>query len=197
MPYTNWPSLKGGDALYHIKSLSPDVLIVDYDLPPMGGPHLARQIKHHLPTISIILLSSYEDDEQLFHAMLAGAAGYLVKAASGQDLALQIRKAHQGGYPINESLLSKPAVALRILQQFQDLLLVEKEVEPLLSPLSPRETEILEHIAQGNSNKEIAYTLGICNQTVKNHVTSIMRKLTANDRTHAVVLALRYGLIKA
>jgi len=67
----------------------------------------------------------------------------------------------------------------------------------LLSPLSPRETEILEHIAQGNRNKEVARTLGIADQTVKNHVTSIMRKLTANDRTHAVVLALRSGLIKA
>ena len=150
-----------------------------------------------VPTISVILLSSYDDDDQLFHAIKAGIAGYLVKAASGQDLAYQVRRVSQGEYPINEYLLSRPVVALHVLKQFQDLLLVEKEVEPLLSPLSPRETEILEYIAQGNANKEIAYTLGICNQTVKNHVTSIMRKLAANDRTHAVVLALRYGLIKA
>ena len=187
----------GEDALYQIKSLSPDVVIVDYKLPHLDGPDLTREIKRHWPTISVILLSSYEDDEQLFHAIQAGAAGYLVKAASRQDFALQIRKVYQREYPINEYLLSRPAVALRILQQFQDLLLVEQEVEPLLSPLSPRETEILECIAQGNSNRAVASTLGICNQTVKNHVSSIMRKLAANDRTHAVVLALRYGLIKA
>ncbi len=187
----------GEAALYQIKSLSPDVVIVDSKLPSLGGPDLARQIKRHVPTISVILVSSHEDDEQLFHAIQAGIAGYLVKAASGQDLIYQVRRVYQGEYPINEYLLSRPAVALHVLKQFQDLLPVEKEVEPLLSPLSPRETEILEYIAQGNANKEIAYTLGICNQTVKNHVTSIMRKLAANDRTHAVVLALRYGLIKA
>jgi DNA-binding NarL/FixJ family response regulator len=186
----------GEAALTQIRALSPAVVIADYKLPRLDGPDLARQIKRHMPTVSIVLMSSYEDDEQLFSAIQAGAAGYLVKAASGHELAVQIRKVYQGEYPINEYLLSRPAIAVRILQQFQDLLLVEQEVEPLLSPLSPRETEILEHIAQGNSNKEIAHTLGICNQTVKNHVTSIMRKLTANDRTHAVVLALRYGLIK-
>ena len=184
-------------ALKQIKALSPDVVMIDYKLPPQDGPDLARQIKRYVPTVSLILLSSYEDDEQLLDAIKAGSAGYLIKAASGRELASQIRKVYHGEYPINEYLLSRPAVALRILQQFQDLLLAEKEVEPLLSPLSPRETEILEYIAKGNSNKEVAFTLGICNQTVKNHVTSIMRKLAANDRTHAVVLALRYGLIKA
>jgi len=187
----------GEAALYQIKSLSPDVVIIDSKPPSLDGPDLARQIKRHVPTISVILLSSYDDDDQLFHAIKAGIAGYLVKTASGQDLVYQVRRVYQGEYPINEYLLSRPAVALHVLNQFQDLLLVEKEVEPLLSPLSPRETEILKCIAQGNANKEIAYTLGICNQTVKNHVTSIMRKLAANDRTHAVVLALRYGLIKA
>jgi len=186
----------GEAAFDQIKFLSPDVVIVDCEIPPMGAPDLTRQIKRHLPALAVIILSSCEDDDHLFHAIQAGAAGYLIKVASGQDLALQIREACQGEYPINEYLLSKPAVALNVLRQFQDLLLVEEEVEPLLSPLSPRETEILEHIARGNSNKEIAYTIGICNQTVKNHVTSIMRKLTANDRTHAVVLALRHGLIK-
>jgi DNA-binding NarL/FixJ family response regulator len=74
--------------------------------------------------------------------------------------------------------------------------LLEREVEPLISPLTRRETEILEYIANGNSNKEVAHALGICNQTVKNHVTSIIRKLAANDRTHAVVLASRHGFIR-
>ena len=186
----------GEEALDQIKHSSPDVIILDAELPYLSDLDLTRQIRRHSPMISIILLANYEDDEQLLHAIQAGATGYLIKAASGQDLADQVRKAYHGEYPINECLLTKPGVALRVLKQFQDLLLVEKEVEPLISPLSRRETEILEYIAQGNSNKEIAHALGICNQTVKNHVTSIMRKLAANDRTHAVVLALRHGLIR-
>ncbi|MCK4722395.1 MAG: response regulator transcription factor [Dehalococcoidia bacterium] len=186
----------GEEALEQIKHLSPDVVILDSELPHLSGLDLTRQIRRHSPMISVILLARYEDDEQLFLAIQVGAAGYLIKSITGQHLAHQVRKACQGEYPINECLLTRPGVALRVLRQFQDLLLVEKEIEPLISPLSRRETEILEHIAQGNSNKEIAHTLGICNQTVKNHVTSIMRKLAANDRTHAVVLALRHGLIR-
>lgn len=186
----------GEEALYQIKPLSPDVVIVDAELPSLSGLDLTRQIRRHSPAISVIIMASHEDEEQLLLAIQAGAAGYVIKAISGQDLAHQVRKVYRGEYPINECLLTRPGVALRVLKQFQDLMLVEKEIEPLMSPLSRRETEILEYIAQGNSNKEIARALGICNQTVKNHVTSIMRKLAANDRTHAVVLALRHGLIR-
>ena len=186
----------GEEALEQIKRLSPDVVILDSELPHHGDLDLTRQIRRHSPLISVVLLASYEDDERLLRAIQAGAASYLIKATTGEDLANQVRKAYEGEYPINECLLTSPGVALRVLRQFQDLLMVEKEVEPLISPLSRRETEILEYIAQGNSNKEIAHALGICNQTVKNHVTSIMRKLAANDRTHAVVLALRHGLIR-
>jgi len=186
----------GEEALYQIKPLSPDVVIIDAELPSLSGLDLTRQIRRHAPATSVIIMASHEDDEQLLLAIQAGAAGYVIKAISGQDLAHQVRKVYRGEYPINECLLTRPGVALRVLKQFQDLMLVEKEIEPLISPLSRRETEILEYIAQGNSNKEIAHALGICNQTVKNHVTSIMRKLAANDRTHAVVLALRHGLIK-
>ena len=186
----------GEEALYQIKPLSPDVAIVDAGLSSLSGLDLTRQIRRHSPAISVIIMASHEDEEQLLLAIQAGAAGYVIKAISGQDLAHQVRKVYRGEYPINECLLTRPGVALRVLKQFQDLMLVEKEIEPLMSPLSRRETEILEYIAQGNSNLEIARALGICNQTVKNHVTSIMRKLAANDRTHAVVLALRHGLIR-
>lgn len=186
----------GEEALYQIKALSPDIAILDSELASLSGLELTRQIRRHLPTTATILMASYEGDEQLLLAIRAGAAGCLTKKTTDKEIVRQVRKAYQGEYPINESLLTRPGVALSVLQQFQDLLLLEKEVEPLISPLSRRETEILENIAQGNSNKEIAYTLGICNQTVKNHVTSIMRKLAANDRTHAVVLALRYGVIR-
>jgi DNA-binding NarL/FixJ family response regulator len=95
-------------------------------------------------------------------------------------------------------VLSKPVVASRVLKSFRDLAdEVDQEVEPLFIPLSVREVEVLDYIAKGNSNKEIARAMGISDQTVKNHITSIMRKLAVNDRTQAVVYALRHGWIKA
>ena len=92
--------------------------------------------------------------------------------------------------------MNRPLTAKKVLELFHDLSLLGKDVETLITPLSPRETEILRYIAEGNSNKRIAYALGIGEQTIKNHITSIMRKLNANDRTHAVVLAIRKGWLK-
>ena len=186
----------GEEALSYIKSSLPEVVVLDSELPSLDGLHLTRQIRRYSPTIAVILLAACEDDEMLMLAIKAGAASYLTKAATNKQLIEHIRRVSQGQYPINESLLNRPGVALRVLQQFQHFSLLEKEVEPLISPLTRRETEILEYIANGNSNKEVAHALGICNQTVKNHVTSIIRKLAANDRTHAVVLASRHGFIR-
>ena len=107
-----------------------------------------------------------------------------------------IRRAASGEYLINESVLTRPLVASRVLKQFRDLSMVGQEMEPLFVPLSAREIEVLDYIARGNSNKEIARALKISDQTVKNHITSILRKLAVNDRTQAVVYALRRGWIK-
>jgi len=186
----------GEEALLKIKSLLPEVVILDSELPSEDSFYLTRQVRRYSPMIAVILLAACEDDEMLMLTIKAGAASYLTKTATNKQLMEHIRRVFKGEYPINESLLSRPGVAARVLQQFQYLSLLEKEVEPLISPLTRRETEILEYIANGNSNKEVAHALGICNQTVKNHVTSIIRKLAANDRTHAVVLALRHGFIK-
>ena len=186
---------EGDEALYQVTTLNPDVLVVDPDLEAVNGFDLTRQTRRYNPTISVVIFTSHDDDDSFFLAICAGAAGFLCKSSSYAALASEITRASRGEYPINEGLLERSGVALRVLQRFQDMLLLEREVEPLISPLSRREKEILEHIARGNANKEIATALGIRNQTVKNHVNSIMRKLAANDRTHAVVLALRHGLI--
>ncbi|MFQ5924490.1 MAG: PilT/PilU family type 4a pilus ATPase [Dehalococcoidia bacterium] len=185
----------GKEALHQIKAVAPHVVILDSNLHSVNGFDLTRQIRRYSPLISVVMFASGDDDDHFFLAIRAGAAGCLNKRASYEELICQVRKAYRGEYPINEGLITRPGVALRVLQQFQEMLAVEREVEPLILPLSRRETEILEHIARGNANKEIAHALGISNQTVKNHVASIMRKLAANDRTHAVVLALRHGLI--
>jgi len=176
-----------------IESLSPDIALVDVGLPSLSGFDVARQIATRCPGVAVVMLTPSPDDEQLFQAIKSGAVAFLGKDVSPDKLVSLLNRIGQGEYPINESLLSQPHAAKKVLQLFHDLALMGKDIETLMTPLSPRETEILRYIAEGNSNKRIAYALGIGEQTIKNHITSIMRKLNANDRTHAVVLAIRRG----
>jgi len=176
-----------------IESLSPDIVLVDVGLPSLSGFGVARQITMRCPKVAVAMISSSPSDDQLFQAIKSGAVAFLSKDVSGDELTATLRKVGRGQYPINESLLNRPSTAKKVLQLFHDLSLMGKDATTLITPLSPREAEILKHIAEGYSNKRIAYALGIGEQTIKNHITSIMRKLNANDRTHAVVLALRQG----
>ncbi|MFC2122998.1 response regulator transcription factor, partial [Bacteroidota bacterium] len=105
------------------------------------------------------------------------------------------RRIHQGEFIINELVLSRPLVAEKVLRQFQDFTILGGAMESLATPLTARELEVLSFAARGYINKQIAYQLGVSEQTIKNHMTSILRKLDANDRTQAVVLALHYGWI--
>jgi len=100
-----------------------------------------------------------------------------------------------GEYPINDAVLNKPKVAWRVLKEFQDMASMGRTIEDITAPLTPREVQILTHIAEGNSNKRIANILGISEQTIKNHVSDILRKLNANDRAHAVFIAVSKGLV--
>ena len=176
-----------------IESLLPDIALVDVGLPLLSGFAIARQIATRCPGVSVVMLTASPDDDQLFQAIKAGAVAFVSKEVSADKLTRLLQKVGQGAYPINETLLSRPSAARKVLQLFKNLSLMGKDVETLMTPLSPRETEILKYIAEGNSNKRIAHALGIGEQTIKNHITSIMRKLNANDRTHAVVLAMRRG----
>ena len=182
------------EVLKTIDNLPPDVALVDIDGPSDSSLTLARQIKQRLPNIGVITLTSNPNDAQLFEALKAQAAAYLNKEITVDQLADTIRQVAGGGHPINESLTSRPKVAEQVLHQFQELSW-RREAESYISPLTPRETEILDYIAQGYLNKQIAVKLGISEQTIKNHVTSILRKLNANARTEAVVLAIKQGLI--
>lgn len=183
------------DALSLVEALAPSVLLMDIDLPSLRGLSIALQVRQRTPSVSVIIMTPYEDEEQIFQAVKAGASGLISKSMSGEDIVKLIRQVYQGENLLNEKLLAKPRVAERVLRQFQEISLTGKNVDSLTAPLSPREVEILKYVAQGYGNKTIALVLGISEQTIKNHITSILRKLTANDRTHAVVLALRHGLI--
>jgi DNA-binding NarL/FixJ family response regulator len=176
---------------------TPDVVLIDALLSSNDALELARQLRHSTPRAAIIMITAFEDEEQLFQAMKLGAAAYLLKDISGEDLVRAVRQVSSGSYIINDNVLSRPMVASRVLRTFREMTAEEPpEVAQIYSPLSAREIEILDYIARGNSNKEIAKSLKISDQTVKNHITSILKKLQVNDRTAAVVHALRHGWIK-
>ena len=183
------------DVLSAIDNQPPDVALVDLDGPPDVGLELAHKIKQRSPNIGVIVLTSSPDDSQLFQALKAQAVAYLSKEVTADKLIDIVRRVARGEHPINEALTARPKVAEHVLQQFQELS-TRREAEAFISPLTPRETEILQYIGQGYLNKQIAAELGISEQTIKNHVTSILRKLNANARTEAVVVAIRQGLIK-
>ncbi len=179
---------------FALDELPPDVAIIDIDGSSDSGLVLSRKLKQRLPSIGIVILTSNLNDAQLFQALKTQAAAYLSKEIAADHLVDAIRRVAHGEHIINESLTTHPNVANQVLQQFQELS-SRSEDEGFISPLTPREIEILNYIAQGYLNKQIALVLGISEQTIKNHVTSILRKLNANARTEAVVVGLKQGLI--
>jgi DNA-binding NarL/FixJ family response regulator len=175
---------------------SPDIILMDLSLPAPGGIETTQRIKRELPSTGIIVLAASEDEDALFEAIKAGAAAFILKDVGPDDLVTIIRRVVNGEYLINDKVFSKPAVASRVLKEFRELAVYGQEAAPIFAPLSPREVEILDNIAQGMTNKQVAYSLSISEQTVKNHMSSILRKLSVNDRTQAVVYAMRQGWIR-
>jgi DNA-binding NarL/FixJ family response regulator len=175
---------------------SPNIILMDLSLPAPGGIETTARIKRELPSVSIVVLAVQEDEDALFDAIKAGAAAFILKDISPDDLVNVIRRVSNGEYLINDKVFSQPAVASRVLKEFRELASYGQEAAPIFAPLSPREVEILDNIAQGMTNKQVAYQLSISEQTVKNHMSSILRKLSVNDRTQAVVYAMRQGWIK-
>ena len=176
--------------------LSPDIILMDLSLPAPGGIETTQRIKRELPSAGIIVLAVNEDEDALFEAIKAGAAAFILKDVAPDDLVAIIRRVAAGEYLINDKVFAKPAVARRVLKAFRELAIYGQEAAPIFAPLSPREVEILDNIAQGMTNKQVAYALSISEQTVKNHMSSILRKLSVNDRTQAVVYAMRQGWIR-
>ena len=179
---------------FSLDELPPDVVILDIDSTSEAGIEIAQNIKRRLPNIGVIVFTSSPNDDQLIQALKAQAGAYLSKESTSDEIIHAVKLVAHGEYPINEIIQTQPKVAERILEQFQELSW-RSEAEALLSPLTPRETEILQYIARGYLNKQIAAEFAISEQTIKNHVTSILRKLNANARTEAVVVALRRGII--
>jgi DNA-binding NarL/FixJ family response regulator len=184
------------DAFTMAVEVGPDIVLLDLSLPAPGGIETTQRIKRELPSAGIIALAVAEDEDQLFEAIKAGAAAFLLKDINPDDLVTIIRRVRAGEYLINDKVFSRPSVASRVLKEFRELAVYGQEAAPIFAPLSPREVEILDNIAKGMTNKQVAYALTISEQTVKNHMSSILRKLSVNDRTQAVVYAMKQGWIR-
>ncbi|HUG06298.1 MAG TPA: response regulator transcription factor [Candidatus Limnocylindria bacterium] len=186
----------GEEAAAKTLELEPDVLVIEADLPRMSGIKVTQRIRRELPHVGVVVLTAKDEEQTLFEAIRAGAAAYLNKDCDPTELVDAIRKARAGQFIINEKVFTRPAVASKVLAEFRELSVYGPGSSHVFAPLSPREVQILDNIAQGMTNKEVAYALAISEQTVKNHMSSILRKLSVNDRTQAVVYAIRQGWIK-
>jgi DNA-binding NarL/FixJ family response regulator len=184
------------DAFSMAVEMTPDIILLDLSLPAPGGIETTQRIKREVPSAGIIALAVAEDEDQLFEAIKAGAAAFILKDINPDDLVTIIRRVRAGEYLINDKVFSRPTVASRVLKEFRELAVYGQESAPIFAPLSPREVEILDNIAKGMTNKQVAYALSISEQTVKNHMSSILRKLSVNDRTQAVVYAMKQGWIR-
>jgi DNA-binding NarL/FixJ family response regulator len=176
----------GEEALRAIERLAPDVVLLDLELPRLDGVGVLRALREHGGASRAIVFTVFDTDERIISAVEEGAAGYLLKGAPRSELFDAIRVVHGGG-----SLL-QPLVASKVLRH-----VARRERQPESAPLvlTPRERSVLELLARGRSNKEIAAALGVTERTVKFHVSAIFAKLGAGNRTEAVTRAVQVGLV--
>jgi len=188
----------GNEAVAQIDTISPDVVLLDINFPYRDGLVLCRKIVRRTPQTKVVMLTTnpVEDDDELFEAIKSGASAYLmIESCTPQEFTTIIKRASRGEYPINDSVSNKPQIALRVQKQFEEIICNVRKEDDISTPLNPKEVEILALVVKGKANKEIGSILGISESSVKKHISSILRKLNANDRAHAVVLAVRNGLV--
>lgn len=175
-------AVDGEEAIHRALALRPDVVLMDLVMPKLDGVQATKALREKLPGMKVLVLTSFVEDRRIVAAIEAGALGYLLKDSSPQDLVRAIREVHRG-----ESALH-PKVAQRLVSHLQG------PEEPAREGLTQREEKVLELIARGLSNREIARELSISEPTVRTHVSNILRKLHLKSRTQAALYALRKGL---
>ncbi len=180
----------GHQALERAAALAPDVVLMDLHMPVLDGIAATRRLRVEQPGVRVLALTTFDDDEDVFAALRAGALGYLLKDVSSDRLVEAVLSAARG-----ESVL-QPSVAAKVVARFAQLDDAPRSrPQPLVVPLSERELDVLRLLADGRSNREIATTLFLAEGTVKNHVTNVLGKLGARDRTQAALRARALDLL--
>jgi NarL family two-component system response regulator LiaR len=175
----------GEEAVEAARRLSPDVVLLDLAMPRLDGVAALPRLREAAPAARVIVLTSFGEDDRVFAALRAGAAGFLLKDVEPAELVRGIRTAHAGQAPLS------PAVAARVVEE-----LAHPGRRAGGDELTPRELEVLRLIAGGRSNKRIALELGVAEKTVKTHVSHVLAKLGLADRTQAALYAVREGLVE-
>ncbi len=179
----------GARALTVAHAQTPDVLLTDIGMPGMDGIQLTETLRREMPSVGVVILTIYNDDERVFAAIKAGARGYVLKDAQPEEILQAVRAVGRG-----EALLH-PSLINRVLSEFGRVATQRAADNRVFSELSAREREVLTEIGKGKRNREIADTLFISEKTVKNHISSIFFKLEVNTRAEAALLAARQGLV--
>jgi NarL family two-component system response regulator LiaR len=177
-------AVDGEEAVRKTIELKPDVILMDLVMPVKGGLQAISEIKSVLPEVSILVLTSFSDEDKVFPAIRAGALGYLLKDSSPQELLKAIHDVHRGEASLH------PSIALQLIREINR----PSELPPVDNPLSERELEVLKLVAQGLTNQEIALRLVLSEWTVRTHMRNILGKLHLANRTQAALFALREGL---
>jgi DNA-binding NarL/FixJ family response regulator len=186
----------GENAVEIIRSTKPAIVLLDVNLPVMNGQQIAHQVTLEKLRTRVVLMTGYDDVEQSLHAAMAGASAYCAKDIEPRGLLRIIREVADGNYVFGGRSMTRRELQKWIEEQIEAAPRPYSEPGSPFHPLSDREMEVLESVVTGLSNKEIASLLGISHQTVKNHVTSILRKFGVEDRTQAVVYALKHGWVR-
>jgi len=179
----------GEDAIAWVPELKPDVVLMDLMMPGIGGIEAIGALRRSYPTLKIMALTSFADDEQVFPALEAGANGYLLKDIDPDELVTAIHAVHAGESPLDTE------VAKRLVSRIQRPAAAPASTREAHEPLTEREKDVLRLLTQGKSNKEIADALFIGDRTVKSHLSAIFQKLNVADRTQAALYAVRHGLV--
>lgn len=167
----------GADAIRLFEEHLPDVVLMDLQMPEMSGVQAVEAIRERHPDTRIIILTTYSGDAKALAAMRAGASGFLLKSSLRRELLSAIRAVHRGQRHLHPDIAQE--IALHAIQE----------------PLTPREIEVLNMIAAGHANKQVAWKLGVSEETIKSNIKSIFAKLHVSDRTHAVTVAAKRGII--
>jgi DNA-binding NarL/FixJ family response regulator len=190
-------AVSGDQGLDVARELTPHVALIDINLPVVNGIQVTRQIVAERLNIAVVLLTAYDDVEQVLHAFRAGASAYCSKDVEPGKLIDVIRQTAKGHYVVGDLVYDREGLENWLERGVETVRRPHLQGDvPPYAPLSPREMEILQYVTRGMSNKEIAVRLGISHQTVKNHMTSILHKLDVEDRTQAAVYALRHGWVR-